>query len=304
MDMQTATAVAPERATKSNGAAGAAVAKATKSNGKTAPRANTTDARRIGQQEAFKVRATVKEKTMKIGDRRLARMFFDKWRGMHHSLHYLTDFARTQLKGRVVRAANRGVNLYLQEKLDEARNMLQTATDLADKHGIDIGTHGDLTEGKVEITCPAESDVMEMVRLLDDYVLVVDSLWMERVLDDKRRDAAHAEVCDVVLTLSRLLTRLRRKMIDYRHAKLNPKLTKGDTEYERELENIVLDITGIDLRRMREAEEGKKKGNGADKANGAEKAKKGNGVDEAAAAQLAALAAAAKAPAEAAVALQ
>lgn len=257
--MQTPAAVVSESSKKPNGSGGAASASKPKGNGKAPPRKDDSEARRFGQLEAYKVRATIKTKTINIGDRRLAQTLDNKWRGMHHALHYLTDFARTQLKGRVVRAANRGLNLYMQEKMDEARHMLQTATDLAEQNGVDIGAHGAMTQVTLEVACPSENDVLEMIRLLDDYVIVIDSLWMERAVDDKKRDKAHEEVCAIVLTLARLLTRLRRKMIDYRHAKMNPSLTKADVEYEHELENIVLDLTGIDLKRMRQVEEAQKK---------------------------------------------
>lgn len=203
----------------------------------------------------YHVYATVINKLLRVGDSRLASTVFRSWEGIHHSLHYLTDFARTSIKGRVVAAANQGITLYLQDHIEGAKAMLDKATATAENNGIILGKPGRVKEAVIEISCQTETDVLDLVRLLDDYVIVMDSLWIARLIDDKQRDAAHEDICRTVNTLHRLLTKLRQKMIDFRHLKMTSRLTKPEEEYARDLETLVFDVAGIDVQKIREASE-------------------------------------------------
>ncbi len=203
----------------------------------------------------YQVHGTVVEMSMRIGDQSLARVVKNQWEGIHHAAHYLMDFSRRSLKGKVVRAANRGVTEYLQEKMEEANEMLKNASEKADMNGIKMGKAGSVQEFVVMVASETERDVMDLIKVLDDYVIVMDSLWIGRIVDTKVRDESHDEVVRIVNKLHLLLTKMRQKMISFRQLKMTNRLTKDEEQYARELEILITDVTGIDMRGIREAEE-------------------------------------------------
>jgi len=213
-------------------------------------------ASRVGAIPAqYKVHSTIVEMTLRIGHSKLASLVRKQWEGIHHAIHYLTDFSRRSVRGKVVTAANRGITEYMSEKVKEAQHMLDTASELAHSNGIRLGSAGATQELVVMVATDTERDVMDLIKLLDDYVIVMDSLWIGRLIDTKKRDDAHDEVCKIVTTLHRLLMKMREKMVDFRHKKLSSRLSRDEESYARDLETLVFDVTGINIRSKREAEE-------------------------------------------------
>ena len=246
---------APTNTEKSVSASAKAPAKQPKGKGKQGANNKPAAQRVSGKPAQYAVSATVINRTVRIGDSRLAASLFRSWEGMHHALHYLTDFARTTVRGRVVTAANRGIEMYIANKIEDAQRELQSATELAEENGIVLGKPGRMQDGVVEICCRTEMDVLKLVSLMDDYVIVTDSLWISQVIDDKKRDDAHEEVCRVINTLHRLLAKMRQKMIDFRHMRMTDTLTKDEEKYALDIESLVFDDTGINLVKIRQAEE-------------------------------------------------
>lgn len=196
--------------------------------------------------ELYQVHGTVMYRPMKIGDKRLAAAFFKEWVKIHHALHYVTDFSRIAVKGKIVGAANRGISQYLTQKAEEAKHMLDTATEMAESNGVALGQPGSMREQMIEVACPAEKRVLELVRQLDDYIIAVDSLWYEEVMEDERRNDAHAEAVRMIVTMSRLFDRIKWKMIEYRKRQ-HAVGQKSEDQYARDVELIVLNISGIDI---------------------------------------------------------
>jgi hypothetical protein len=221
----------------------------------------------------FRVDATTIEKRVRIGDTKLSMAVFKNWGNMHRALHYLTDFTRTSLRGRVVAAANRGIAEYLKEKTEQAESMLKAATEKADNDGVVLGKHGNIKEEMLEISCRTENDVLSLVRLLDDYVIVMDSLWIAQSIEDRARDDAHDEVRRTIHTLHQLLSKMFGKMVAYRRNYLDDKLTKSEEIYARDIEVLILDVAGINLLKIREKEEAELAAENAKKAAAKEEAR-------------------------------
>jgi hypothetical protein len=230
----------------------------------------------------FRVDATTIKRKVRVGDTKLAMAVFKNWPDMHRALHYLTDFTRTSLRGKVVSSANRGIAEYLSEKLTFAHEMLKTATDLAENNGITMGEHGQLKEEVLEICCRTENDVLALVSLLDDYVIVMDSLWIASLVDDRKRDDAHNEVRRTIQILHQLLTKMYGKMVAYRRNFMADKLTKSEEIYARDIEVLILDVAGINLLKIREDEEAAKAAEAAKKAEAKEAARLENATRRAA----------------------
>lgn len=244
MDLQTETAGAPE----SGKAAGVATPK---QNGKGAASAKKeASAKKKGQRKVrpseltapqYQIRTTVVRKKVMVGDQGLARMLERQWLGIHHALYYVTVFAPTAIGGRIVNAANVGIREYIQERLEAAERMLSEAQTLANESGIEMGAPGQTSDHVVEISSQIETDVLSMVRAYDDYLVVMDSLWIgKEVLDDKR-DAAHRIVREDITAMSKLMSKLRSKLITYRREKGAGSLSKTEEAIVIEVEDIIIE---------------------------------------------------------------
>lgn len=189
----------------------------------------------------YQIRTTVVRKRMKVGDQGLARMLEKQWLGIHHALYYVTVFAPTAIGGRIVNAANVGIREYIQERVEAADRMLGEAQAMANDSGIEMGAPGQTSEHVVEISSQIETDVLAMVRTYDDYLVVMDSLWIgKEVLDDKR-DAAHRIVREDISAMSRLMSKLRSKLITYRREKGAGSLSKSEEAVVLEVEDIIIE---------------------------------------------------------------
>lgn len=211
----------------------------------------------------YQIRTTVVRKRVVVGDPGLARMLERQWLGIHHSLYYVTVFAPTAIGGRIVNAANVGVREYIQERLDAAERMLGEAQSQANDSGVEMGAPGETSEHVVEISSQIETDVIQLVRAYDDYLVVMDSLWIgKEVLDDKR-DAAHRIVREDISAMSKLLSKLRAKLITYRREKGAGSMTKSEEAIVIEVEDIIIESLSQQAQeqrlRAREKQEAKAK---------------------------------------------
>lgn len=244
MDLQTGTASAtdngkePGVATAKQSAKGAGLAKKEASGKKRAQRKARPSELTAPQ---YQIRTTVVRKKVMVGDQGLARMLEKQWLGIHHALYYVTVFAPTAIGGRIVNAANVGIREYIQERLEAAERMLNEAQTLANESGIEMGAPGQTSDHVVEISSQIETDVLAMVRAYDDYLVVMDSLWIgKEVLDDKR-DAAHRIVREDISAMSKLMSKLRSKLITYRREKGTGSLTKTEEAIVIEVEDIIIE---------------------------------------------------------------
>lgn len=208
---------------------------------------------------SYEVYGTVVPMSMKIGDGMLASTVKRQWQGISQSLHYITDFTRRYLKGKVATAANNGISEYINDKVETAELMMKTAMDKAENNGIRLGSPGTMNEVVVMVACQVERDVMDLIKLLDDYVIVVDSLWIGRVVDSKAQEAAHEDICRTINTLHSLLVKMHRKMIEYRRLKLTNRLTRTELQYAEDLEQLVFAVTGINIQNRTQANEAEQK---------------------------------------------
>lgn len=244
MDLQTETA----GATDTGKAAGVATGKQSgkgAAGAKKETSAKKKGARKVRPSELtapqYQIRTTVVRKKVMVGDQGLARMLEKQWLGIHHALYYVTVFAPTAIGGRIVNAANVGIREYIQERLEAAERMLNEAQILANESGIEMGAPGQTSDHVVEISSQIETDVLAMVRAYDDYLVVMDSLWIgKEVLDDKR-DAAHRIVREDISAMSRLMGKLRSKLITYRREKGAGSLTKTEEAIVIEVEDIIIE---------------------------------------------------------------
>ena len=208
----------------------------------------------------YNVRATIVRRQLTVGDQSLFRLVELQWPHVHHALYYITVFAPESIGGRVVTAANRGIKAYIGEKLDVAKQLLRDAQEAAQDAGVLMGEHGFTKEVVVEVSSQVETDVLQLIRALDDYVVVSDSLWIGREIDDKKKEDAHSDVKNTLSTLHKLAIRMRTKLIEYRRSKIEKSQTKSDQDIAAEFEQMVLGMTGIDIQTARppaaEAESG------------------------------------------------
>ena len=189
----------------------------------------------------YQIRTTVVRKKVKVGDQGLARMLERQWLGIHHSLYYVTVFAPTAIGGRIVNAANVGIREYIQERLEAAERMLTEAQSQAADAAIEMGAPGQTSDHVVEISSQIETDVLAMVRAYDDYLVVMDSLWIGREILDDKRDAAHRIVREDIGSMGRLLSKLRSKLITYRREKGAGSMTKTEELVVLEVEDIIIE---------------------------------------------------------------
>jgi hypothetical protein len=189
----------------------------------------------------YQIRTTVVRKKVKVGDQGLARMLERQWLGIHHSLYYVTVFAPTAIGGRIVNAANVGIREYIEERLEAAERMLMEAQSQASDAAIQMGAPGQTSDHVVEISSQIETDVLAMVRAYDDYLVVMDSLWIGREILDDKRDGAHKIVKDDIGAMSKLLSKLRSKLITYRREKGAGSMTKTEEAVVLEVEDIIIE---------------------------------------------------------------
>jgi len=201
----------------------------------------------------YNVRATIVRRQLTVGDQSLFRLVELQWPHVHHALYYITVFAPESIGGRVVTAANKGIKAYISEKLEVAKQLLKDAQEVAQDAGVLMGEHGFTKEVVVEVSSQVETDVLQLIRTLDDYVVVSDSLWIGREIDDKKKEDAHADVKSTLSTLHKLAIRMRTKLIEYRKSKIEKNQTKSDQDIAVEFEQMVLGMTGIDIQTARPA---------------------------------------------------
>lgn len=196
----------------------------------------------------YRIRATVVRRNMTIGDQQLFKLLELQWPHLHHALYYICVFAPENIGGKVASAASRGMKAYVEEKLELAKQMLSSAKERAKDAGVIMGQHGNPMKAEVEVSSQIESTVLGMVQKLDDYVVVMDSLWIGGEMEDAERDAAHAEAKRTLSTMHKLAIRMRTRLVDYRKDKTasgKEQLVAG------EIEQMVLSITGIDIQTKR-----------------------------------------------------
>lgn len=188
----------------------------------------------------YNIRTTVVRKKVRVGDQGLARLLEKNWLHLHHALYYVNVFAPTAIGGRIVNAADVGVREYIQERLLAAERMYKEAKDMADQSGVEMGAPGKTSDHTVEIASQIETDVLQILRIYDDYLVVIDSLWIGREILDAKRDAAHRIVRDDISAMKQLLNKLRSRLIAYRREKGMGKLSKTEATLVTEVEDIII----------------------------------------------------------------
>jgi hypothetical protein len=193
----------------------------------------------------YNVRATVVRRTITVGDPSLARQLERTWDQLHFGLYYVTVFAPAGIGGRLVTETNKAITKYIDELLSEAEGKLQRTTHLLHEEAITLGAPGDPFQQEVEVSSPIEQAVLRFVRTSDDYLVVMDSLWIGEIIDRKERDEAREEVRNGLSSLHRLVTRARDRLIEYRR-----KSASGDAQASTiaaGLEAMMKSMTGIDI---------------------------------------------------------
>lgn len=206
------------------------------------------------QAPQYQLACTVLRKNVKVGDTGLTRMLERQWTGIHYAIYYVNVFAPSAIGGRIVHAANAGVREYIEERLVAAERMLGEAQQRAADAGIEVGAPGKVSEHVIEIVSQLETDVLRMVRAYDDYLVVMDSLWMERELADNEKDHAHRIVRDDILALQRLMSQIRSKLINYRREKGTGTMTKRDEVLVTEVEDLIIASLSEEARQRKLAE--------------------------------------------------
>jgi hypothetical protein len=184
------------------------------------------------------------KKTVRVGDTALARLVETQWPRLQTSLFYICVFSPQAIGGRVAAAANRAMQEYIQDKLETANRMLKAAQAEADEADVEIGAAGYMHETVVNVSSRPESLVLKMIRAYDDYVVVMDSMWIGGELTDERRDDAHATARNDVRAVRNLAVKMSSRLVTYRRNKSDETQTKSDADVVLEIENMVLLMAG------------------------------------------------------------
>ena len=206
----------------------------------------------------YQVHGTEVKVSMRVGNNDLARAVKMNWSSIHHSLHYITDFSVRHIGGKIVSTANRAISEYIGQKIEGMTEAMKTGMATAEDNFVKLGEAGSMNQFEVKVACDKERDVMELIKLMDDYVIVADSLWIGKFMDKKKRDVVHDEIVGTIEQLNRLLLKVRTKMIDYRKRRQTNSLQKEEQGYINEIEQMLLSMSGISLQKIYEAEKAKR----------------------------------------------
>lgn len=195
----------------------------------------------------YNVSATVVRRSIAIGDQQLYRLLDFQWPHIHHALYYITLYAAQSLRGKVVTAATKAIKAYVTDQLEASKRMLAKAQEQAQDAGVLVGEAGSQKDLVVEVATQVETDVLQLVRVLDDYVVVMDSLWIGREISDDEQKRAHESVKETFTTLHKLSIRMRTKLVAYRRDKISKTQTKSENDLATEIEQMLQGVTGIDI---------------------------------------------------------
>lgn len=128
-------------------------------------------------------------------------------------LYYGAVFCRATLPDEVVTPEIHNLRDLLRTSGDELDKLMSQMKSIADQNGVTIGRSFNDQQIETHASTPLSKAYLGLFRKADDYLVVIDSLWIEGVLGDEQHVKAGPSMCQLCHNVSKRVNDVFRRLL-------------------------------------------------------------------------------------------